>query len=55
MMMTATITTIVGAMTEGWGDCAYDENKCSDRIVGTNERRAGGGGGLGGMILTVPS
>ncbi len=47
-MMTATIATIIAAMTEGGGDCANDKNQCGNGIMGTNERGAGGGGGSRG-------
>ncbi len=45
----ATIMTIIAVMMEGGGgDCAYNENKCGNGIVGPNKRGAGGGGGSGG-------
>ena len=33
-----TIATTIAAMMEGGGDRAYDEDKCGDGIVGTDER-----------------
>jgi hypothetical protein len=53
MTTTATIARTIAAMMERGGDRAYNKNKCSDGIVGTNER--GGRLRLGGMIPTDPS